>query len=111
MSEDEDAEMQRKKWSQHRLTNAVNKITFVMYVEFLAHLLLNSCMPSKKVFWRMVHLLLVLDKVPTPKKAALDNLAIAFHKSHSRQTYRKEYPAIDFTSNGGITNLTNITAL
>ena len=110
MSEDEeDAEMQRKKWSQHRLTNAFNKITFVMYVEFLAHLLLNPCMSSKKVLWRMVHLLLVLDKVPSPKKAAFDNLAIA--KSHSRQTYRKEYPATDFTSNGGITNLTNITAL
>ena len=50
---------------------------------------------------------LVLDNVPASKKAAFDNLAIAFHKSH-RQTFRKEYPATDFSN--GVTNLTKISA-
>ena len=50
---------------------------------------------------------LVLQNVPARKKAALDALAVHFHRSH-RQTYRKAYPATDFSN--GITNLTKISA-
>ena len=50
---------------------------------------------------------LVLDSLPASKKAAFDDLAIAFHKSH-RQTHRKDYPSTEFSN--GVTNLTKITA-
>jgi len=50
---------------------------------------------------------LVLENVPASAKAALDTLALRFHKSH-RQTYRNAYPATDFSN--GITNLTKISA-
>ena len=49
----------------------------------------------------------VLEHVTARQKAKLDELAVHFHKSH-RQTYRKVYPATDFSN--GITNLTKITA-
>jgi hypothetical protein len=50
---------------------------------------------------------LVLNNIPKRQKAALDRLAVRFHKSH-RQSYRKAYPATDFSN--GITNLTKISA-
>ena len=49
----------------------------------------------------------VLENVPVSRKAAIDRLAIHFHHNH-RQTYRKAYPATDFSQ--GITNLTKISA-
>jgi hypothetical protein len=48
-----------------------------------------------------------LESLPASKKAAFDDLAIAFHKSH-RQTHRKELPSTDFSN--GVTNLAKITA-
>jgi hypothetical protein len=42
------------------------------------------------------------------QKATLDRVAVSFHKLH-RQSYRKAYPAADF-SYGGVTNLTKILA-
>jgi hypothetical protein len=50
---------------------------------------------------------LILDNVPKSKLAALDALAIWFHKSH-RQTIRRTFPATDFSQ--GITNLSKISA-
>ena len=50
---------------------------------------------------------LVLDSFPASKKAAFDDLAIAFHKSH-QQTHQKEYPSTDFSNR--VTYLTKITA-
>jgi hypothetical protein len=51
---------------------------------------------------------LVLENVvPARQKAALDSLAVPFHRSH-RQTYRKVYPATDVSN--GITNLSKISA-
>jgi hypothetical protein len=41
--------------------------------------------------------LLVLKNVPATKKASLDAIAVHFHKTH-RQTYRKKYPATDFSN-------------
>ena len=46
-----------------------------------------------------------MENVPDSKKAALDSMAVHFHKRH-RQTCRKLYPATDFSN--GITTLTNI---
>jgi Plavaka transposase len=97
----------RTAWSQHSLDNAFNRIVFAD--------------PERGIFgatpFESMHAfrkgvvenvtLLVLNNVPASKKAAFDNLAIAFHKSH-RQTHRKEFPATDFSN--GITNLTQITA-
>ncbi len=48
-----------------------------------------------------------MESLPASKKAAFDDLAIAFHKSH-QQTHRKEYPSTDFSN--GVTNLTKIKA-
>ena len=49
----------------------------------------------------------VLDNVPASKKAALDCLALRFHKSH-RQTFRSTFPSTTFCN--GITNITKISA-
>ena len=51
--------------------------------------------------------LLVFINVPATKKATLDAIAVHFHKTHC-QTYRKKYPATDFSN--GITNFTKISA-
>jgi hypothetical protein len=51
--------------------------------------------------------LLVLKNVPATKKAALDAIAVHFHKTPC-QVYRKKYPATDFSN--GITILTKILA-
>ena len=50
---------------------------------------------------------LILDNVPKRKLAALDALAIRFHKSH-RQTICRTFPATDFSQ--GITTLSKISA-
>jgi Plavaka transposase len=97
----------RTEWSQHSLDNAFNRVVFAD--------------PERGIFgatpFESMHAfrkgvvenvtLLVLNNVPPSKKAAFDNLAIAFHMSH-RQTHRKEFPATDFSN--GITNLKQITA-
>jgi hypothetical protein len=49
--------------------------------------------------------LLVVENLMDGQKAALDSLAIRFHRAHL-QTYCKAYPATDFSN--GITNLTRI---
>ena len=106
-SEDEGADGWRKQWSQHHLTNAFNKIRFADDVRgIFGATPFESMHAFRKGVVENVTLL-VLDNVPASKKAAFDDLAIAFHKTH-RQTYRKEYPATDFSN--GITNLSNITA-
>ena len=50
---------------------------------------------------------LILDYVPKSKLAALDVLAIRFHKSY-RQTIRRMFPATNFSQD--ITNLSKISA-
>ncbi len=48
-----------------------------------------------------------MESLSASKKAAFDDLAIAFHKSHW-QTHQKEYPSTDFSNR--VTNLKKITA-
>lgn len=97
----------RTEWSQHSLDNAFNRIAFADPERGIFGATPFESMHAfrKGVVENVTHL--VLDNVPASKKAAFDNLAIAFHKSH-RQTYRKEFPATDFSN--GITNLKQITA-
>ena len=103
-----DDSLLRTEWSQHYIKDiAFDKIPFADPDRGIFGATPFESMHAfrKGVVENVTHL--VLDNVPASKKAAFDNLAIAFHKSH-RQTHRKEYPATDFSN--GITNLKNITA-
>lgn len=97
----------RTQWSQHQVDNAFNGIEFADPVRGIFGATPVETMHAfrKGVIENVTFL--VLDNVPPSKKAALDNLAIAFHKSH-RQTHRKTFPSTDFSN--GITNLTKISA-
>jgi hypothetical protein len=97
----------RKRWSQHKLENAFERITFADPERGIFGATPVETMHAfrKGVIEKVTKL--ILDSLPASKKAAFDDLAIAFHKSH-RQTYRKEYPSTDFSN--GVTNLTKITA-
>jgi hypothetical protein len=103
-SEDDDT---RKRWSQHKLDNAFAHIEFADPERGIFGATPVETMHAfrKGVIEKVTKL--VLDSLPASKKAAFDDLAIAFHKSH-RQTHRKDYPSTDFSN--GVTNLTKITA-
>ena len=97
----------RKQWSQHEVDNAFNRVVFAdpdrgifgaTPVETM-HAFRKGVVEYVTKF--------VLENVPASKKAAFDDLAIGFHKSH-RQAHRKAYPSTDFSN--GVTNLTMITA-
>ena len=97
----------RTQWSQHRVDNAFSHVPFADPVRGIFGATPVETMHAfRKGMIEMVTFL-VLDHVPVSKKAALDRLAIRFHKTH-RQSYRKTYPATDFSN--GITNLTKISA-
>jgi hypothetical protein len=84
----------RKRWSQHKLENAFEHIAFANPERGI---LGATPVETMHVFWKGVIekvTKLILDSLPASKKAAFDDLAIAFHKSHC-QTYRKEYPSTD----------------
>ncbi len=49
----------------------------------------------------------VIDNVPPSRKAALDRLALHFHKAH-RQSFRSSFPSTTFCN--GITNISMISA-
>jgi len=76
----------RTQWSQHQLKNAFNRIVFADPVHGIFGATPVETMHAfrKGVVENVTKL--VLSKVPASKKAAFDNLAIAFHKSH-RQTF------------------------
>ena len=98
----------RTQWSQCQLKNPFNHIVFADPVCGILCATPGETMHAFRtgVVENVTNLL--LSKVPGSKKAVLDNLAIAFHKSH-RQTFRiKAYPKKSWSN--GVTNLTNITA-
>lgn len=107
IEQDEENEETRKQWSQHRIQNAFVDIPFADPERGIFGATPVETMHAfrKGVVEKVTRL--ILDNVPPSKKAAFDNLAIIFHKSH-RQTHRKNYPATDFSN--GVTNLTKITA-
>ena len=103
----DDDDDHRAVWSQHKLDNAFDDIVFADPARGIFGATPVETMHSfrKGIIENVT--LFVLANVPPSKKASLDHLAIAFHKSH-RQTYRKAYPSTDFSN--GITNLTKISA-
>jgi hypothetical protein len=97
----------RVRWSQHAVHNAFQDVVLADHVQGIF-----GATPVETVHAFRKGLIehvtfLVLENVPASRKAALDNLAIQFHQQH-RQTYRRRYPATDFSR--GVTNLTKVTA-
>ena len=95
----------RQRWSQHALDNAFNHVPLADPIRGIFGATPVETMHAFRKGVIQVVTFLVLDNVPKKQKAALEQLAVRFHKSH-RQSYRKAYPATDFSN--GITNLTKI---
>ena len=96
-----------KQWSQHKLINAFATIEFGDPDRGIFGATPIETMHAFRKGMIETCTFLVLDNVPSGKKARLDHLAKQFHESH-RQSYRSAYPATDFST--GITNLTKISA-
>jgi hypothetical protein len=97
----------RTRWSQHYLNNAFDYVPLADPVRGIYGATpVETLHAFRKGLIEKVTLL-VLKNVPVSKQAALDVLAVQFHRAH-RQTYRKEYPATDFST--GITNLPKMSA-
>ena len=97
----------RQRWSQHRLENAFHHVEFGDPTRGIFGATPVETMHGYRKGMIEVVTFMILENVPSSKKAALDHLAVTFHKSH-RQTHRKAFPATDFSC--GITNLTKISA-
>jgi hypothetical protein len=97
----------RKRWSQHRLDNAFNYVPLADPIRGIFGATPMETMHCFRKGMIEVATFLVLKNIPASQQAALDRLAIHFHKTH-RQTHRKMFPTTDFSR--GITNLTKITA-
>ena len=97
----------RQRWSQHALDNAYNHVPLADPTRGIFGATPVETMHAFLKGVIEVVIFLVLDNVPKRHEAALDRLAVRFHKSHC-QSYRKAYPAMDFSN--GITNLTKILA-
>ena len=97
----------RQQWSQHYLNNAYDYVPMADPVRGIFGATPVETMHALRKGIIELVTFCVLEHVPARQKAKLDELAVHFHKSH-RQTYRKVYPATDFSN--GITNLTKITA-
>jgi Plavaka transposase len=97
----------RKRWSQHQLNNVFDYVPMADPVRGIYGATPVETMHAFRKGMIEVVTFLVLENVPPSKLAALDALAISFHKSH-RQTIRRTFPATDFSQ--GITNLTKISA-
>ena len=97
----------RQRWSQHALDNAYNHVPLADPTHGIFGATPVETMPAFCKNMIEVVTFLVLENVPKRHKAALNRLAVRFHKSHC-QSYRKAYPATDFSN--GIINLTKISA-
>ena len=97
----------RTPWSQHFLNNAFDYVPMADPVRgIFGATPVETLHAFRKGLIEKVTFL-VLENVPARQKAALDSLAVHFHRTH-RQTFRKAYPATDFSN--GITNLSKISA-
>ena len=95
------------RWSQHAVYNAFQDVVLADHVQGIFGATPVETMHAFRKGLIEHVTFLVLENVPASRKAALDNLAIQFHQRH-RQTYRRRYPATDFSR--GVTNLTKVTA-
>ena len=97
----------RKQHSQHYLNNAFGYIPLADPIRgIFGATPVETLHAFRKGLIEKVTFL-VIKNVPVSKQARLDALAIKFHRTH-RQTYRRVYPATDFSN--GVTNLTKISA-
>lgn len=97
----------RQRWSQHRLDNAFNYVTFADPERGIFGATPVETLHAFRKGLVEVVTYIVLENVPASKKAALDNLALRFHHTH-RQTCRHTFPSTTFSS--GITNISKISA-
>lgn len=97
----------RQRWSQHKLDNAFQHVEMADPERgIFGATPVETLHAFRKGLVEMVTYV-VLDHVPASKKAALDRLALRFHKSH-RQTFRSTFPSTSFCN--GITNITKLSA-
>ena len=80
----------RKRWSQHQLDKAFNYVPMADPVRGIFGATPVETMHCFRKGMIEVVTFLVLKNVPVSKQAALDRLAIHFHKTH-RQTSRKMF--------------------
>ena len=97
----------RKRWSQHQLNKVIDYVPLVDPIRGIYGATPVETMHAFRKGMIDDVTFLVLENVPPSKLAALDALAIWFHKMH-RQTIRKTSPASDFSQD--ITNSTKISA-
>jgi hypothetical protein len=97
----------RQRWSQHGLDNAFQHVAMADPDRgIFGATPVETLHAFRKGLVEMVtHV--VIDNVPPSKKAALDRLALRFHKTH-RQSYRSSFPSTTFCN--GITNISKISA-
>ena len=82
----------RTPWSQHYLNNALDYVPMADPVRgIFGATPVETLHAFRKGLIEKVTFL-VLKNVPARRRAALDALAVHFHRSH-RQTYRKKFPA------------------
>jgi hypothetical protein len=98
-------EQLRQKWSQHQVDNAFNHVIIADPVRGIMSATPTEIMHVFRNGMIAIVTYLVLENVPDSKKAALDSMAVRFHKRHWQRCH-KLYPAI----RNGITNLTKILA-
>ena len=97
----------RQRWSQHKLDNAFQHVEMADPDRgIFGATPVETLHAFRKGLVEMITFV-VLDNVPASKKAALNCLALRFHKSH-RQTFRSKFPSTTFWN--GITNITKISA-
>ena len=97
----------RQCWSQHGLDNAFQHVEMADPDRgiFGATPVETLHAFHKGLVEMVTHI--VIDNVLPSKKAALDRLALRFHKAH-RQSFRISFPSTDFCN--GITNISKISA-
>ncbi len=99
--------MLRREYSQHQLINVFDSVPLAEPQRGIFGATPVETMHACCKGMIEVVTLFVLKNVPAIKKAALDAIAVHFHKTH-RQMHGKKYPATDFSN--GITNLTKVSA-
>lgn len=98
---------QRQRWSQHRLENVYNNVELGDPTRGIFGATPVDTLHGYRKGMIEVVINRVLDNISPKKKAALDHLAVSFHKSH-RQTCRKNFPKTEFAC--GVSSVTKKSA-
>jgi hypothetical protein len=97
----------RKRWSQHGLDNAFQHVTMADPDRGIFGATPVETLHAFRMGLVEMVTHVVIDDVPPSKKAALDRLALRFHKTH-RQSFRSSFQSTTFCN--GITNISKISA-